>query len=81
MTAITFVMLFFAHLFEGNYKLKWKLKGSGCFWKFVVLVYECNVLMVWMITLGYWLAVFPADLVLPDDVYKPGLDPTIDVDL
>ena len=27
-----------------------------------------------MITLGYWLAVFPTDMVLPDDVKKPDVD-------
>ncbi|MFN9904024.1 MAG: hypothetical protein ACK55Z_35655 [bacterium] len=39
------------------------------------------VLMVVMITLGYWLAVFPTDLVLPDDVRKPDLDPKIEKEL
>ena len=46
-----------------------------------MLVYECNTLLVWMITIGYWCAVFPTDLVLPDDVKKPNLDPKISADL
>jgi len=38
------------------------------------LFYQLTVLMVCVITLGYWLAVFPTDLVLPDNVQKPDVD-------
>lgn len=82
-TAITFIMLSIAHYSQGHYKCgrKWEIKGKSCYWKLVVLVYECNTLVVWMITIGYWFAVFPTDLVLPDYVVKPNLNPKIAADL
>jgi hypothetical protein len=82
-TPITFIMLSIAHWKQGHYKCgrQWEIKGKSCYWKFVVLVYECNTLVVWMITIGYWFAVFPTDLVLPDYVVKPNLDPKMSADL
>lgn len=45
-----------------------------------MLGYEAMVLLITMITIGYWTAIFPTDLVLPDDVRKPNLNETIDIE-
>lgn len=83
MLAFTYTLLAIAHFREGQYFERYKrtTKRSSLFWKVVVLSYECMMLMVCMITLGYWFAVLPTDLVLPDDVKKPNLDSSIALDL
>ena len=75
--AIVFTMLAIAHFKQGHYKKESNLRVNGTdglYWKLVVLGYEAMVLLITMITIGYWTAIFPTDLVLPDDVAKPNLN-------
>jgi hypothetical protein len=76
--ALNYCLLASAHYRAGHYRRRitnWQVqKQSGSFWKYQVLVYECTVLLIVMITIGYWLAIFPTSLVLPIKVEKPGLD-------
>jgi len=81
---ITFSLLAYSHFRQGHYRCGSNMSidaEDGWFWKLVVLCYELTVIMVTMITICYWVAIFPTDLVLPDNVKKPGFDRNVDIDL
>lgn len=72
LNCLNFNTLMLAHILRGDYRCSYCCQrqetcaAPGWYWKMSTFIYECTVLLICEITLGYWLIVFPCFLFYPD---------------